>query len=161
VLLKVRTRSPQCVLASGRQRQQANQANPTYFLVCWSPVYNHDFFWHSLSPKGGGNPTGPIADAIDKSFGSFDNFKKEFSDVAGGHFGSGWAWLVKAGDGSLKVVGTHDASNPLKEGQGSPIITCDVWEHAYYIDYRNARPTYIAAWWNLVNWEFANSNLSK
>ncbi len=120
-------------------------------------IWNHTFYWNSLSPKGGGEPTGAIAAAIDKSFGSFADFKAQFTQVAGGHFGSGWAWLVKDGD-KLAVVDTHDAGCPLTEGK-KPILTCDVWEHAYYIDYRNARPDYINAWWNLVNWEFASGNL--
>ncbi|CAM9880963.1 unnamed protein product [Ectocarpus fasciculatus] len=124
-------------------------------------VWNHSFYWKSLSPSGGGEPTGAVKEAIEKKFGSFDAFKKAFSDTAAGHFGSGWAWLVKTESGEVDVVGTHDASNPVKEGKGTPILTCDVWEHAYYIDYRNSRPGYIAAWWNLVNWDFANENLAK
>jgi Fe-Mn family superoxide dismutase len=120
--------------------------------------WNHSFYWKSMAPKAGGKPKGPIADAIDKGFGGFEAFKKKFSEIADGHFGSGWAWLVRAKDGSLQVVGTHDAGCPIREGQ-TPIITCDVWEHAYYIDYRNARPKYVDAWWNLVNWDFANQNL--
>mmetsp|Transcript_5524 Transcript_5524/g.7783 ORF Transcript_5524/g.7783 Transcript_5524/m.7783 type:complete len:200 (-) Transcript_5524:34-633(-) len=123
-------------------------------------VWNHNFYWNSLKPKGGGEPSGPIADKIKESFGDFETFKKDFSNVASGHFGSGWAWLVESEDGKLKVVGTHDASNPIVEKLGNPLITCDVWEHAYYIDYRNSRPNYIAAWWNLVNWDFANANLA-
>lgn len=121
-------------------------------------IWNHTFYWNSLSPKGGGEPSGAIADAINKAFGSFGDFKNEFSAAAGGHFGSGWAWLVKDDGGNLAIVDTHDAGNPLTAGK-SPILTCDVWEHAYYIDYRNARPSYIEAWWNLVNWDFANKNL--
>ncbi|CAM9629887.1 unnamed protein product [Ectocarpus sp. 12 AP-2014] len=124
-------------------------------------VWNHTFYWKSLSPSGGGEPTGAVKEAIEKKFGSFEAFKKAFSDTAAGHFGSGWAWLVKTESGEVDVVGTHDASNPVKEGKGTPILTCDVWEHAYYIDYRNSRPGYIAAWWNLVNWDFANENLAK
>ncbi|CAM9475397.1 unnamed protein product [Heterosigma akashiwo] len=123
-------------------------------------IWNHTFYWKSMSPSGGGAPTGPIADAINASFGSFDAFKEQFSAVAGGHFGSGWAWLCKNADGSLSIQETHDAGNVLKEGLGTPLLTCDVWEHAYYIDYRNARPQYVAAWWNLINWEFANENLA-
>ena len=122
--------------------------------------WNHSFYWQSLSPNGGGAPTGAIADAINKDFGSFDAFKAQFSAIAAGHFGSGWAWLVQGADGKLAIVETHDASNPLKEGQGTPILTCDVWEHAYYIDYRNARGQYVEAWWSLINWEFANANLA-
>lgn len=123
-------------------------------------VWNHTFYWKSLSPSGGGEPTGAVKEAIEKEYGSFADFKKAFGDTAAGHFGSGWAWLVKTDEGGIKVVGTHDASNPIKEGLGTPILTCDVWEHAYYIDYRNSRPGYIAAWWNLVNWEFANENFA-
>uniref|UniRef100_A0A7S2V2G5 Superoxide dismutase n=1 Tax=Fibrocapsa japonica TaxID=94617 RepID=A0A7S2V2G5_9STRA len=124
-------------------------------------IWNHTFYWNSMSPNGGGEPSGPISDAINSSFGSFESFKEKFSASAGGHFGSGWAWLCKKDDGSLEIVDTHDASNPLKEGKGKPILTCDVWEHAYYIDYRNARPSYIAAWWNVINWDFANSNYTE
>ncbi|KAL6080461.1 oxidoreductase, acting on superoxide radicals as acceptor [Balamuthia mandrillaris] len=123
-------------------------------------IWNHTFYWNSMSPEGGGEPTGAIAEAIVKNFGDFNSFKKEFSDVAGGHFGSGWAWLVQDAEGKLKVIGTHDAGNPITDNL-RPILTCDVWEHAYYIDYRNARPNYINAWWNLVNWKFAESNLSQ
>jgi len=128
-------------------------------------IWNHTFYWNSMAPKGGGEPNGAIAKAIDASFGSFAKFKEEFSAAAGGHFGSGWAWLVFDG-GKLKVVQTHDAGCPLSKsaqtgGGGKPILTCDVWEHAYYIDYKNARPQYVAAWWNLINWEFANQNLEK
>lgn len=120
-------------------------------------IWNHTFYWHSLSPNGGGEPTGKLADAIKQSFGSFDAFRKEFSDKAAGQFGSGWAWLVKKADGKLAVVQTSNAETPLT-GSDKPLLTCDVWEHAYYIDYRNARPKYIEAWWNLVNWEFAAGN---
>ncbi len=120
--------------------------------------FNHSFYWKSLAPKAGGAPKGPVADAITKAFGSFDEFKKKFSEAATTHFGSGWAWLVRKSDGSLAIEATHDAGTPLTAGS-KPIITCDVWEHAYYIDYRNARPKYVEAFWNLVNWEFANQNL--
>jgi superoxide dismutase, Fe-Mn family len=120
--------------------------------------WNHSFYWKSMGPRKGGEPKGPIAEAIKKAFGSFDAFKKQFSDAAAGHFGSGWAWLVRGKDGSVQVVATHDAGCPIREGQ-TPILTCDVWEHAYYIDYRNARPKYVEAWWNLVNWDFANENI--
>jgi len=121
-------------------------------------VWNHTFYWNCLSPNGGGAPTGKIADAINEAFGSFETFKEKFSAEAAGHFGSGWAWLVKDAAGKLSIVGTHDAGNPMTSGL-TPVLTCDVWEHAYYVDYRNARPNYIAAWWNLVNWDFANQNL--
>ncbi len=120
--------------------------------------YNHSFYWKSLAPKAGGEPQGPIADAIKKAFGDFASFKEKFSKAAGEHFGSGWAWLVQNSSGALEVISTHDAGCPIRQGQ-TPIITCDVWEHAYYIDYRNERPKYVDAFWNLVNWEFANKNL--
>ncbi|MCB9676651.1 MAG: superoxide dismutase [Alphaproteobacteria bacterium] len=121
-------------------------------------VFNHTFYWNSLSPNGGGEPKGAIKAAIDRDFGSFAAFKDAFTAAAGGHFGSGWAWLVKNASGKLEIVQTHDAGCPLTSGQ-TPILTCDVWEHAYYIDYRNARPDYINGWWALVNWDFANANL--
>lgn len=120
-------------------------------------VWNHTFYWHSMRPGGGGAPTGAIAQAIDQSFGSFAGLKEKMSAVAAGHFASGWAWLVKNGD-RLEVIDTHDAGCPLTQGV-KPILTCDVWEHAYYVDYRNARAKYIEAWWNLVNWDHANAQL--
>ena len=122
-------------------------------------VWNHTFYWKSMSPNGGGSPTGEIATLIDRDFGSFEEFKKKFSAAATGHFASGWAWLVLNPEGKLKIVDTHDAINPLREESGTPLITCDVWEHAYYVDYRNARAKYVEAWWNVINWEFANHNL--
>lgn len=123
-------------------------------------VWNHTFYWHCLSPNGGGEPTGAIADAINASFGSFEDFKAAFANTAVNTFGSGWAWLVKNADGSLELVSTSNAATPLTvEGQ-TPLLTCDVWEHAYYIDYRNARPQYLEAFWNLVNWDFVNQNLA-
>ena len=121
-------------------------------------IWNHTFYWNSLTPNGGGEPTGAIADAINKQFGSFADFKEKFTTSAGTLFGSGWAWLVKNSDGTLSIEQTTNADCPLTKGQ-TPILTCDVWEHAYYIDYRNARPDYINAFWNLVNWDFANKNL--
>ena len=121
-------------------------------------VWNHTFFWNSMKPGGGGKPGGALASAIDKSFGSLDKFKEEFKTKGVGQFGSGWVWLVKDG-GELKVISTGNADTPLAKGQ-TAILTCDVWEHAYYVDYRNARPKYIEAWWNLVNWDFANNNLA-
>lgn len=120
-------------------------------------IYNHSFYWRCMSPGGGGAPSGPIAAAIDASFGSFSDFKTAFTNAAGGHFGSGWAWLVKKG-AKLEVVDTHDAGCVIQTGV-TPVLVCDVWEHAYYIDYRNARPSYIDAWWNLVNWDHANAQL--
>ena len=121
-------------------------------------IWNHTFYWNSLSPNGGGRPTGALAAQIDRDFGSFDAFKEKFTAAAAGHFGSGWAWLVKSNDGKLKIVDTHDAGNPLRDGTGTPLFTIDVWEHSYYISYRNARPKYIEAFWSVVNWDFANKN---
>ena len=121
-------------------------------------VWNHNFFWNSLSPKGGGEPTGKLADAIKKAFGSFAQFKEEFTKTAVGTFGSGWAWLVARPDGSLGLVSTSNAATPLT-GSDRALLTCDVWEHAYYIDYRNARPKYLEGYWNIVNWDFAATNL--
>lgn len=122
-------------------------------------VWNHTFYWNSLSPNGGGEPTGELAAAINAAFGSFEGFKEAFNKCAVTTFGSGWAWLVKNADGSLALVSTSNAGCPLTAGQ-KPLLTCDVWEHAYYIDYRNARPTYLNAFWALVNWEFAASNFA-
>lgn len=121
-------------------------------------VWNHTFYWHSLSPNGGSEPTGALAEAIKENFGSFAEFKEQFTKAAVTTFGSGWAWLVKNQQGKLEIVSTSNAANPMTEGK-KPLLTCDVWEHAYYIDYRNARPKYLEAFWNLVNWEFAASNL--
>jgi len=117
-------------------------------------VWNHSFYWFCLSPKGGGQPSGALADAITKKFGSFDEFKKQFTQTAVTTFGSGWAWLVKDANGSLELVSTSNAQTPLTQAGKTPLMTCDVWEHAYYIDYRNRRPDYVGAFWNLVNWEF-------
>lgn len=122
-------------------------------------VWNHSFYWHSMGPKMGGTPKGKIADLINSSVGSFEKFKEDFSKAALGQFGSGWAWLVQCEKtGSLSIMATSNAGCPITEGK-KPILTCDVWEHAYYIDYRNARAKYIDAWWHLVNWDFANGNL--
>lgn len=121
-------------------------------------VWNHTFYWNSMSPNGGGNPQGAVAEAIDKAFGSFDAFKEKFTNTAVTTFGSGWAWLVKNADGSLDVVSTSNAGNPLTDGK-TPLLTCDVWEHAYYIDYRNKRPDYVNNFWSLVNWQFVNEQL--
>jgi len=121
-------------------------------------VWNHTFFWNCLSPNGGGEPTGPLAEAINKSFGSFENFKKEFTDKTVAVFGSGWCWLVKKADGSLEIRQTSNAHTPLEDDSVTTLLTCDIWEHAYYIDYRNVRPKFLEAFWNLVNWEFASAN---
>lgn len=121
-------------------------------------VFNHTFYWNCLSPKGGGEPAGALASAIEEAFGSFSAFKEKFSATAVGTFGSGWAWLVKDKDGKLEIVSTSNAATPLTEGK-TPLLTCDVWEHAYYIDYRNARPAYVDKFWELVNWDFVAGNL--
>ena len=122
-------------------------------------VWNHTFYWNSLSPNGGGEPTGAVADAINAQWGSFDKFKEEFNDKAVNNFGSSWTWLVKNADGSLEIVNTSNAGTPMTNGQ-TAIITVDLWEHAYYIDYRNVRPDYLNGFWSLVNWDFANANLA-
>ncbi len=123
-------------------------------------VWNHTFYWNCLSPNGGGEATGDIAAAIDKAFGSFAEFKEKFSTSAVTNFGSGWTWLVKNEDGSVELLNTSNAGTALTEAGKTPLLTCDVWEHAYYVDYRNARPGYVAAYWNLVNWDFVNSNFA-
>jgi superoxide dismutase, Fe-Mn family len=122
-------------------------------------VWNHTFYWNCLSPKGGGEPTGKLADAINAAFGSFAEFKEKFSQTAITTFGSGWAWLVQRPDGSLALVSTSNAATPLT-GEDRALLTCDVWEHAYYVDYRNARPKYVEAFWNLVNWDFVASQMA-
>jgi len=121
-------------------------------------VFNHTFYWNCLAPKAGGEPTGKIAELINKEFGSFAAFKEKFSKTATTTFGSGWAWLVKDKDGKLEIVSTSNAGNPMTDGK-KPLLTCDVWEHAYYIDYRNARPSYVEKFWDLVNLDFVSSNL--
>ncbi len=122
-------------------------------------VFNHTFFWNCLRPNGGGEPAGALKAAIEKTWGSFDEFKKAFSASAAGNFGSGWTWLVKNADGSLAIVNTSNAGCPLTTEGVKPILTIDVWEHAYYIDHRNARPNFIKAYFDqLVNWEFAQAN---
>ena len=122
-------------------------------------VWNHTFYWNCLAPNAGGEPTGELGDAINATFGSFEKFKEEFTKCAVTTFGSGWAWLVKNADGSLALVSTSNAGCPLTTGQ-TPLLTCDVWEHAYYVDYRNARPAYLEAFWALVNWDFAAKNFA-
>jgi Fe-Mn family superoxide dismutase len=121
-------------------------------------VWNHTFYFNCLSPNGGGEPSGPLADAITAAFGSFADFKEKFSTSGATNFGSGWTWLVKNGDGSVEILNTSNAGSALTEEGKTPLLTMDVWEHAYYIDYRNARPKYIAAFWNLVNWDFVAKN---
>ena len=123
-------------------------------------IWNHTFYWNCLSPNGGGEPTGELADAIKASFGSFATFKEEFSKTSITTFGSGWGWLVKNSDGTLALASTSNAGTPMTSGQ-TALLTCDVWEHAYYIDYRNARPKYLEGFWNLVNWDFVAANFAK
>ncbi len=122
-------------------------------------IWNHTFYWNSLSPKGGGQPAGALAAAINAKWGSFDAFKDAFTKSAVGNFGSSWTWLVKKADGSLDIVNTSNAATPVT-GTDKPLLTCDLWEHAYYIDYRNRRPDYMAAFWSLINWDFAASNFA-
>ncbi|MCW8887138.1 MAG: superoxide dismutase [Fe] [Motiliproteus sp.] len=123
-------------------------------------IWNHTFYWNCLSPNGGGEPTGAVADAINGAFGSFEEFKAKFTDSAINNFGSSWTWLVKNSDGSVAIVNTSNAGCPLTEGQ-TPLLTVDLWEHAYYIDYRNVRPDYMNGFWALVNWDFVAANLAK
>jgi len=123
-------------------------------------IWNHTFYWNCLSPNGGGEPTGDLAAAINDTFGSFASFKEEFSKTSITTFGSGWGWLVKNSDGSLALASTSNAGTPMTDGQ-TALLTCDVWEHAYYIDFRNARPNYLEAFWKLVNWDFVAANFAK
>lgn len=117
---------------------------------------NHSLFWQLMSPNGGGEPKGAVADAINSTFGSFEKFKEEFTAAALGRFGSGWAWLVVDKSGNLKVTSTPNQDSPLMEGE-TPILGLDVWEHAYYLKYQNRRPDYVAAFWNVVDWDKVNS----
>jgi Fe-Mn family superoxide dismutase len=119
---------------------------------------NHSLFWNLLSPKGGGAPKGAIENVITATFSSFDAFKEKFTAAATGRFGSGWAWLVKDGSGKFEIISTANQDNPVMDGK-KPILGLDVWEHAYYLKYQNRRPEYIAAWWNLVNWDEVNKQL--
>ncbi|MDQ2069361.1 superoxide dismutase [Natronospira bacteriovora] len=123
-------------------------------------VWNHNFYWQSLSPNGGGDPEGELKVAIEREWGSVDAFRKAFTDSTVANFASGWGWLVKKADGGLAIVQTDDAETPLTDPSVTPLLTCDIWEHAYYIDYRNARPKYMEAFWKLVNWEFAARNFA-
>jgi Fe-Mn family superoxide dismutase len=134
------------------------EAGPLFNNV--AQIWNHTFYWHSMKPGGGGAPTGPIADEINSAFGSYDEFAKQFAEAGTTQFGSGWAWLVHDGS-KLQVTKTANADLPLKHGQKA-LLTMDVWEHAYYIDFRNARPNYIKTFLDsLLNWDFANENLAK
>ncbi|MFN8216981.1 MAG: superoxide dismutase [Solirubrobacterales bacterium] len=118
--------------------------------------YNHTLFWQMMSPDGGGEPSGELAEAINSTFGSFDAFKEEFKNAGIGQFGSGWAWLVKNSDGSIAVTKTPNQDSPISDGQ-TPLLGCDVWEHAYYLKYQNKRPEYLDAFWNVVNWDYVAS----
>jgi Fe-Mn family superoxide dismutase len=120
-------------------------------------VWNHTFYWNCLTPKSANEPSGPLADAINKKFGSFEEFKKQFSQTAITVFGSGWGWLIKNAAGELELVQTSNAGTPMQQNKQA-LLTCDVWEHAYYIDYRNARPSYLENFWKLVNWDFVAEN---
>ena len=120
-------------------------------------IWNHTFYWHCLSPQGGGQPQGNLAHAIDEAFGSFDAFKEKFTQTAINTFGSGWAWLVKNKEGKLEIISTSNAQLPMTQDKKA-LLTCDVWEHAYYVDYRNSRPNYMDAFWKLVNWTFVTDN---
>lgn len=122
-------------------------------------VWNHTFYWNCLSPNGGGAPSGDLASAIDAKFGSLDEFKKQFAQSAATNFGSGWTWLVKNGAGDLEIVNTSNAGTPMTDGK-TALLTVDVWEHAYYIDFRNARPKYLEEIWKIVNWEFVAANFA-
>jgi Fe-Mn family superoxide dismutase len=122
-------------------------------------IWNHTFYWHSMKPNGGGEPSGALADAITRKWGSFAAFKDAFTKSAIGNFGSSWTWLVKKPDGTVDIVNTSNAGTPIT-GADKPLLTCDLWEHAYYIDYRNRRPDYLGGWWSLVNWDFAARNFA-
>ena len=123
-------------------------------------IWNHTFYWHCLSPNGGGEPSGELAAAITATWGSFADFQAALNDKAVNNFGSSWTWLVKKADGSLDIVNTSNAATPLTDDSLTPILTVDLWEHAYYIDYRNARPAYLTGFWQLINWEFAAQNFA-
>lgn len=122
--------------------------------------WNHTFYWNCLTPNGRGEPSGALADAIKKEFGSLDEFKKLFTQTAITTFGSGWGWLAKDAQGKLTIMSTSNADLPMKHNKKA-LLTCDVWEHAYYIDYRNARPTYVDQFWNIVNWDFVEKNFAE
>ena len=122
-------------------------------------IWNHTFYWNCLSPQGGGAPSGALAAAIEAKFGSFEEFKKQFNQSAATNFGSGWTWLVKNADGSLEIFNTSNAGTPMTSGKQA-LLTLDVWEHAYYIDYRNMRPKYLETMWNIVNWDFVAANFA-
>lgn len=141
-------------------REAANDTAKAGLFNNAAQVWNHTFYWHSMKPGGGGLPTGKIADLIDRDFGSYDAFRSEFKAAGGGQFGSGWAWLILK-DGKLAITKTVNAETPITDASVTPLLTMDVWEHAYYLDYQNSRPNYMDAFLdNLVNWDFANQNLA-
>lgn len=123
-------------------------------------IWNHTFYWHCMTPNSSGEPNGKVAMAIKDQFGSFADFKKKFSETAIATFGSGWAWLVKNANNELEIISTSNADLPMKHNKKA-LLTCDVWEHAYYIDYRNARPTYVDKFWNIINWDFVEKNFQE
>jgi Fe-Mn family superoxide dismutase len=123
-------------------------------------IWNHTFYWNSLSPNGGGDPSGALADAINAKWGSFAEFKAAFNDKAVNNFGASWTWLVKTADGNLDIVNTSNAGTPITEKGVTALLTVDLWEHAYYIDYRNVRPKYLEGFWALANWQFASDNFA-
>ncbi len=136
--------------------KEAESGSPIYNNA--AQVWNHTFYWNCLNPKGGGEPKGDLGKEIEKTFGSFKEFKETFTKTAIETFGSGWAWLAKGITGGLEIISASNAETPLSHHK-KPLLTCDVWEHAYYIDYRNERPKYLDAFWNLVNWDFVAKNL--
>jgi Fe-Mn family superoxide dismutase len=123
-------------------------------------AWNHAFYWQCLAPAGGMAPDNEVTRAIAATFSSLDAFRERFTDTAAGHFGSGWAWLVRQPGGTLGILSTANADTPLRDG-AIPLLTCDVWEHAYYIDYRNRRPDYLQAFWKHINWDFVNAQYLK
>ncbi|MEI6896143.1 MAG: Fe-Mn family superoxide dismutase [Psychromonas sp.] len=135
-----------------------NSAGPLFNNA--AQIWNHTFYWHCLAPHAGGEPSGAIATAINNDFGSFEAFKSAWNDKAVNNFGSSWTWLVKKSDGSLEIVNTSNAQTPLTDETVTPLLTVDLWEHAYYIDYRNVRPNYLNGFWALVNWDFVNQNFA-
>jgi Fe-Mn family superoxide dismutase len=131
--------------------------NPTAVFNNAAQHYNHSFYWKCLGPSGGDGPSGSLATAVNETFGGVEALREKFTAECAGHFGSGWGWLVKTIEGNLEVISTHDAETPLRNAQ-TPLLTCDVWEHAYYLDYQNARPDYLQAFWKSINWEFVAAN---
>lgn len=143
-------------------RKVAGDASKKTLFNNAAQIWNHDFYWHSMSPKGGGKPKGALAEKIEKDFGGYDKFAKTFKETAAGQFGSGYCWLVVGPDGKLKVYSTANAETPIAGTKDVPLLTTDVWEHTYYLDYQNKRPDYLEAFLkHLINWEFAEANFEK